>query len=1054
MKKTALKYLLTCLFALGSILNPAALAQGVASSTISGTVTDAAGKPVAGAVVTVLHAPTASATTTVTNASGRYNLPGLRVGGPYIVSATAGSQKTNELTDVNLELSQIFQADLAIAGGSDVVKMEAFVARADSNTLFDRFTTGSGTDLSKIRIDATPTISRAINDYARLDPRVTITDKTNGETSVGGQNGRYNSIQIDGVRSNDTFGLTSNGLPSQGNPISIDTIEAFNVEASPFDITRSGFTGASINAVTKSGTNEFHGTAQYIWTNQNMRAKNEDPTNVNYGKRESFSEKTMTATLGGPIIKNKLFFFGSYEKYSRLDPVPTPGFQPTDAAVAAITAAFKAYNYDVGTLSNAGNVEKKDTKILAKIDWNISAGQRLSVRYNRTEGEQPIFQDFSTTNSISFSNHWYLNQQKDTNYVATLFSSWSQNFKTETKVAFSIYQTDRTPNGKMFPQVVIGSVPSVTGSTGTVLVGTENSSQLNHLKVKNNNYTSTGTYLLGDHTLTFGFDYETNHYYNAFAQGVLGTYGTGSSAIGFNFSAVSATGISGGATTYSYQYSPTNGSLAADWGFTNPAVFIQDQWHINNNLTVTAGLRLDTFTSDKPGYNATLSNYAWPTLGGKTINNTNSFDGQKLFAPRVSFNYALDNERKTQFRGGIGVFQGKGPGVWISNNFSNNGALIAQATQATLKTDGITTIPFQADPTKQLKSASTPTFAVNAMDNDFKLPSALKMTLAVDRKLPWLGLVGTLSYDETKTLSNYYYQDINLLPVGQLPDGRARYSGRVNPGFTNVFLMKNTKKGDAYNLTTELKKPWKNHWFGSFAYTYGSAKDVSPVTSSTAGSNFGARMVYNANDDQLGISNYQVKHRFITSASRELSLFKNYRTTISAFFEARSGRPYSYTFNGDLNGDTANQSNDLFYVPTGPTDPKVRFTNAAQSDSFFAWLRGMSDLQKYAGGVAPRNIGTSKWIHQLDANLTQEVPIWGNLKGEWRLDVLNLGNLINSHWGRFNQINFPYNYFVTAATFDAAANQYVYNFTGTPAGQRLDNTLTRWQIQSTLRIKF
>ncbi len=1055
MKKTAIKYLLSCLLAVSSVLAPTVLGQGVASSTISGTVLDASGKPLVGALVTAVHGPTNSSVTTLTNASGRYNLPGLRVGGPYIVSATANGVKTKELTDVNLELSQVYTADLAVEGAGEVVKMQAFIATAGADALFDSYVTGSGTDLGQRRIDATPTISRALTDFARLDPRVTITDKTNGELSVSGQNGRYNSIQIDGVRSNDVFGLTSNGLPSQGNPISMDTIEAFNVEVSPYDITRSGFTGASINAVTKSGTNEFHGSLQYIWTNQNMRAKNEDPTNVNYGLRERFSEKTMAATLGGPIIKDKLFFFGSYEKYTRTDPVPTPGFQPSDAAVAQILSAFKAYNYDPGVLTNSGNQEKKDNKILAKLDWNISDAQRLSVRYNRTVGEQPIFQDFTTSNAISFSNHWYVNHQKDTNYVATLYSNWSPNFKTETKAAFSIYQTDRTPNGTIFPQVIIGSVPNAAGTgTGSVFIGTENSTQLNHLKVNNNNYTFTGTYLLNDHTITFGADYETNHFWNAFAQGIDGAYGTSTSATGFAYSALSATGISGIATNYSYSYSPTGGSLAADWGYQNPALFVQDQWHFNSRLTITAGLRLDMFSSDKPGYNAALSNYAWPTAGGRTINNSNSFDGQKLVAPRVSFNYAIDSDRKTQLRGGIGVFQGKGPGVWISNNFSNNGALIAQSTKATLATSGITNITFSADPTKQYSSTAAPTYAVNMMDDNFKLPSAMKMNLAVDRKLPWGGLVATLGYDETKTLENYYYQDLNLLPVGTLPDGRVRYSGRVNPGYTNVFLMKDTKKGDAYNFTTEIKKPWKNHWFGTFSYTYGSATDVSPVTSSTAGSNYGARMAFNPNDDQLGISNYQVKHRFVVNASRELTFFKNYRTTASLFYEARSGRPYSYVFSSDVNADTANQSNDLFYVPNGPSDPKVRFTTQAQSDAFFAWLSGMSDLKGYAGSVVPRNSATSKWIHQLDFNLSQEIPIWGNTKGEFRFDILNLGNLINSHWGRFNQIGFPYNYFVNSATYDAVANQYVYNYTGTPRGQLLDNTLTRWQMQATVRIKF
>ena len=1061
MNKTVIRNLLTGAWALLFAFATAAFGQGVTSSNISGIVSDAAGKPISGAIVTVVYAPTNSTTTTTTNTAGRYSFTGLRVGGPYVVSATANGEKSNERTDINLDLSQTFQADLSVGTEAEIVKMEAFVTHADSNVLFDSFVTGSGTDLSQARIDAVPTIARALNEYAKLDPRIVITDRSNGETSALGQNGRYNSIMIDGIRSNDTFGLTSNGLPSQSNPISIDTIEAFNIETSPYDVAQSGFTGAAINAVTKSGTNEYHGMIKYLWTNQRIRAKNEDPTNINYGKREVFSENTMVATLGGPIIKDKLFFFGSYETFKRLDPVTNPGFQPTDAAVQTIVTALKAYNYDPGVLTNSGNAEKKDHKVLAKIDWNISDAQRLSVRYNKTKGTQPIFQDFSSTSAISFSNHWYTNQQIDTNYVATLFSNWTPNFKTETKVAFSTYQTDRSPNGPAFPQIVIAGVPSTAGGTATgyAFVGWENSTQLNHLLVKDNNYTFTGTYLLDNHTISFGVDYEYNHFYNAFAQGVDGTYGTSAttSLYGFNYSALSASGISGGTLNYTYQYSPTGGSLAADWKYTNPALFLQDQWHVNSRLTVTAGLRLDTFTSDKPGYNAALSNYAWPMLGGQTVSNTNSIDGSKNLAPRVSFNLALDEDRTTQLRGGIGVFQGKGPGVWLSNNFSNNGLLIAQATKATLATNGITTITFQPDPTKQIYSPSQPTYAVNLMQNGFKLPSALKGNLSVDRKLPWMGLIATLSYDQTKNMENYYYEDINLKPIGTLPDGRTLYGGngnRVNPSFTNVFLMKDTKKGNAYNYTAELKKPYKNHWFGTVSYTYGRATDVSPITSSTAGSNFGARMATDSNSEELATSNYQVKHRFSASVSRDFNYFKGFKTTLGFYYEARSGRPYSYVFSSDINGDAANQNNDLFYVPTGPSDPKVRFTTQAQSDAFFAWLNGVSDLKKYAGSIVPRNSATSKWIHQLDFNLRQEIPIWGNVKAELFYDIYNLTNLLNSHWGRYTQIGFPYNYFVSAATYDPVANQYVYNFTGTPRGQTLDNTLSRWQMQAGVSLKF
>jgi hypothetical protein len=315
----------------------------------------------------------------------------------------------------------------------------------------------------------------------------------------------------------------------------------------------------------------------------------------------------------------------------------------------------------------------------------------------------------------------------------------------------------------------------------------------------------------------------------------------------------------------------------------------------------------------------------------------------------------------------------------------------------------------------------------------------------------------TLEFNDTKTLQSYWYQDLNLKQIGTTPDGRILYGGasnRVNPGYVNVYVMKNTKKGDAQQTTVKLDKPWRNHWFGSLSYTYGTSQDVSPVTSSTAGSNLGGRMVYN-NDDSLGRSNYEVRHRAFAMIGRDWNLIKGYRTITSLQFEARSGRPYSFVFfSSDINADTANQSNDLFYVPSGPTDPKVRWTSQAQSDSFFAWLAGMKELNKFAGKVVPRASANSKFIHTLDFHLSQEIPIWGNVRGEMFYDITNLGNLINSHWGRITQMNFPYNYSVASATVDTVANQYVYSWTGLPPGQRLSVDISRWQMQFGVQVKF
>ena len=1006
--------------------------QQETSAAVSGVVAGRNQAAVRAVQVVVNFLPTGARYQTETNAKGLYSLAGLPVGGPYTLVFTAAGYEPQCMENIVLGLGETRSVEIALIEAEDpLIRLEKMEVVALRETI------GSGprTTLSRDEIESQPSVEGSLNELAAKDPRVVYIDPERGELSAAGQNSRYNSISIDGVRINDQFGVTPNGFPSQGNPFSMETVEAINVEVSPYDVHRGGFTGASINAVTKSGTNQFRGSVYYYYRDQNWRAKN--PAT---GERDPFTDETYGVTLGGPLWRDHLFFFSSYEHAQRIEPAPSAGFEPATAALERLASISAGYGYDPGALSNPGQQSKQDNKYLAKIDWRLSSRQRLSLRYSETRGNQPGFANYSTSGRVSLSGHWYDSKQNLQAWSAQLFSQWTPAFQSELKIASHRYESLRTPRTR-FPQVRIGGVPSEEGDTGYVYIGTEYSSQVNSLETVNSQAGATGSLLLGRHRLLFGVELESSDFDNTFLQNAWGNY---------EFASMNAY-EAGKPSRYTYQYMLPGRSPSVSWGYKVGSGFLQDTWLVNRHLTLAAGLRFDYPWADaKPHRNHLVEQ----TFGRR---NDSTIDGAYVLGPRGSFTLKLGDEDQTRLHGGAGVFQGRAPGVWLSNAYSNDG--LSSAVNTTIS-------GFSPDPDNQPKGdPATARERVDLIDSHFHLPAVARASLGLDRKLPWQGITFGADLVKTWTLQGLVYRNINLRQTSTGPDGRAIYGDRTetyglasdsqyaSASFTDVYLLTNTSKGEATQGTVSLRRPVRKHWGASLSYTRSSSEDVSSVTSSTASTNYAARASIDPNDDQLGTANYEVRDRVLASLTAKFALVRKFETRVTLLYEGKSGRPYSFIFGTDVNGDSVDYDNDLFYVPAGRDDPKVRWTDPKQADAFFAYLDNHPALQRFAGRIVPRNSERSYYQHRFDLKFVQEIPLRGRVKGELFLDILNVANLLNADWGRVYAASFPYGLAVANASYDPGANQYVYRFTGAKE-QTLQASISRWQMQGGARIKF
>ncbi len=1085
MQKSLLRYLFTAgVAALFLALGTSAFAQGVTTSGITGFVTDNTGKPVAGATITVLHVASGTRASTTTRPNGQYNLSGLRVGGPYAVTVDAKTYQPQSRNDVFLSLNE--EQAVSFALSTEVVTMEAVRVTATRDTTFDVGRMSSNMSFAARQIASTPSVRQDVQDIANLDSRISLTENTTQiefAVSAQGQNSRFNSFLIDGVQANDPFGLNANGFSSLRSPVPLDALAALSIDLSPYDATRTGFTGALINAVIKSGTNEFHGSLYGYYTGKSLRGKNP----LTHAE-DQLQERSLGASIGGPIIRNKLFFYLHWLEFKRTSAAPGQTFLPSATAIDQITAAAQAFGYDPGTISASDTVAQQKT-YLAKIDWNITEGQRATFTYLRTDSGTPNFADFSGSTYTSLSNHWYQARRVRDSYNLQLNSQWTSNFRTDAGAQYSKYNGTAAPNGAPFPEVYVNGVTGtnlVTGAplTGQVDMGTNYSYQLNALYTKNYNGHIYGEYSLGDHTFKFGGDMDRNQYDDRFVQYYYGRYAFASIA---DFAA--------GMANYLRYQQPIAGftipNSFAHYTMADFGLLAQDTWRPAANLTISAGLRLDYPLFDsRPPYNGAFFN----TFGFR--NNTYA-NGNYTIAPRLGFNYTLPRSflpgvlggRKTQIRGGGGLFQGTNPAVWVANSYQTAGLLnsvILPTSSAGTTSTVHGTIAFHADPSyvQTLPPPATPQASINVTDPDFRTPTSWKSNLAVDHALPWLDLVATVEANFINVQKGLTYQSINLNQVGTLPDGRNLYAAYtdattgkthidpatnktatayLHPNFATVLDLTNTNQGGSQAYTVALSRPMKNHWSFGASYTHTHATEVQPFTSSVATSNFNYRAIINPNDNIAWNSSYVVPHKLVVAVTREFDFFHrpNSATSVTAILRVQSGHAYSWVFGNAVNGDDYTGFNEALYVPSGPTDPKVSWTSTTERDAFFAFVASNKDLRGSMGRIVSPNSSFNPMQHTIDLHLEQEIPLYRDVRFKVFVDCLNFANLLNRSWGAVTGLDFgtgsnAYNRLSgVTATYNPTTSQYVYRFNAANVSPLPPFTdLSRWQLQVGAKLEF
>jgi hypothetical protein len=1068
------------------------------TSAITGRVVDGNGRPVSGATVAIRHVDSGSTTNATTDGEGRYSARGLRAGGPYTVTISKGGQ-TDRRDGIVLALAETQAVDGLLGGTTQQI----VVTGAAVNQRFNAANMGAGTNLNSTAVTSLPTIQRNLQDLARTDPRIAQTDKERGEISALGQNSRFNSITIDGVSTNDPFGLEANNLPMVKQPVSMDAIQAVQINVSNFDVTQKGYTGANINAVTKSGTNEFKGSVYYVFRNQDLAGSRFNrQTGGTVFPNAPFKETTMGAVLGGPIIKDKLFFLVNYEelKSSRA----APSFGPvgssltnvgiTPAQIAGVQAAARAYGFDAGSLDIPPGVNLEVKEFLAKLDWNISDTQRANVRYTKTEETNPIFPSFSGT-VLSLNSYWYDQVKTNEALVAQWFSDWTDNFSTELKVSQRNYVSapDTKSNLPQIGLVFTGPPPAGTsGTTRTLLLGTEQFRHFNRLETETLDTYLGATWILGNHELKFGADYIDNSIYNAFVNNSKGVYE-------FRGADPVALFAAGTPSTYTLRF-PINGySLAdgaANWTLQNLGLFVQDTWRVSKNFNLMAGVRLDrTIVGDKP-----IRNPGFRAAFG--FDNDTTMDGKQVVQPRLGFNLNLTpaGGRRMQLRGGIGLFEGSSSNVWLTNPYQNTGvqnATLSCGGSGAACPPGLAFTPnVNAQPAIP---GTTPAAAVDLISPSLRQPSLWKTSLAFEAELPWAGIVASAEWIHTKVQSGINYRHLNLgAATTRGTDGRPLFwnaaaqgtacwnggdalvancgglsrAGR-NTAFADVLIAENSKKGGGDALTLALAGSVARTFNWNLAYTRTKATEASPLSSSTAISNWNGRAVFDPNEEIAARSAYEVKDRIGGGFTWNQQLFGNYKTTIGLFYEGRRGKPYSWTFRNDANGDGI-AGNDLMYIPSRPGSGEVVFFGATQAARdanearFWSFIEASPELSANRGRVLSRNSDSAPWVNSWDIRFAQEFA--GFAKGHKAVlafDILNFGNMLNRKWGRIDEVGFNggnvggvlnrggnARSFVNFAGLDGG--KYVYNTQNTVEDftTKQDRLESQWQIQVTLRYEF
>ncbi|MDT7858032.1 carboxypeptidase regulatory-like domain-containing protein [Rubrivirga sp. S365] len=993
------------LLALLVLAPAAAMAQGTTTSTLTGTVTDVAGVPIPGANVVAVHEPSGTPYGAATQADGRYSIRGLRVGGPYTVTARFVGYGATSVTGLQLTLGQTETVDFELA--EDTAQLGEVSVIAIDDPILSGSRTGARTTVDEEQIERLPTINRSLADFARLTPQAAT--GTDDQVSVAGRNNRYNNIQVDGATLNDVFGLSGTGAPggqANAQPISLDAVETFNVDIAPFDVRYNGFTGAQINAVTKSGTNNFSGSVRYLGRNEALVGSL--PSTDAIGETDEFgdfSNQFFVGTLGGPIIQDKLFFFANAEVQTITTPLDAGVLGSSSSNIFPIAAdslqriidiAQNQYGYDPGTF-DAFSADTDNLKLLGKLDWNVSDANRASFRVNYVDATDEAGVGRGRR-SFDLSNRQYNFASKTLSSVAELRSNFGADAYNEARLVYTRIRDSRDVQSNPFPQVEI-DVTSPSGDPdqpdrGTVNLGIDRFSQANALDQDILEFTDNLTLTRGAHTVTLGTSNQYYRFSNLFIQDYYGAY---------EFDSINDF-AAGDPARFNLSYSllddeqPRAAFSALQFG-----LYAQDEYQVSPTLALTGGLRVDLpVFLDTP-----LDNPASVDAFG--LSTTDVPNGQVLFSPRVGFNYAVDETRSTQVRGGTGIFSGRAPFVWVSNVYSNTGVDFARVDTR----DAGFFVP-SADPSAQQGAAQNlpigDTSEINLLADGFKFPQVWRSNLAFDQRLPG-DVVATLEGLYTKNINDVAFRNLNLEQTGTAFDGRpvfgtAEFDGftpgrpirgrtsLVDDRFTNVILLENTSEGYEYFLTAALRKRSEGLDAG-LSYTYGRATNVNNGSSSRAISNFQYNESFNPNAQEVGTADFEVRHRVLGNLAYRAAYADRFATTIGLVYDGRSGEPFSWIYDGNANADTRDD-NDLAYIPASPSDI-VLVTN--NYDALDAFIEGEPSLADNRGTVAERNSARSSWRNILDLQLTQEIETVRGQKVELTANLLNVLNLFNSEWG-------------------------------------------------------
>ena len=1034
-----------------------ALAQGVTTSAIAGIATDSAGTPVEGARVVAVHRPSGTTYSAVSRADGRFTIPGMRVGGPYRVSVSQVGYRPAIENGIDLTLGVTSDVRFVLAHATVELTPITVTAPA-AGSVFSAERTGAATTVTTQQIAHLPTISRRVEDLLRLTPQYTATQQPTSSgalsfVSFAGQDNRLNNMTVDGSYFNNSFGLGGEpGDRTNVAPISLDALDQVQVNVAPYDVRQGNFVGAGINMVTKSGTNDFSGTAFYSTRDNSFVGTQAGPSKFNPG---TFKYHNISGSIGGPVIRNKLFFFGNYENDGQTNPGTTfrasTGPADTGSNVTRVLASDldslsrflkNSFNYVTGPYQGY-DFKTPSERFLARLDYNLNEHNKFNLRYTLLNSTTDVLVSNSNSlgfgnrrtslDALNFANSNYAILENLRSVVGEWNSTLGSNKSNNLILGYNTSNESRkNVDGPYFPEVEI-----LQGGRSYTTFGFEPFTPKNKLFYHSYQLQDNFTFYLPKHSVTFGVSVEKYHSTNVFFQGAQSIYVFNS--LGDFYAAADSFLANPARTTspvtmrlFQYRYSNISGQTepVQPLDVLYAGAYLQDEWKPGPNLTITGGLRVDLPKFKNTAYdNRVADTMTFRDATGAPIHyNSGALPGvNPLFSPRLGFNYDVGGQHNTQIRGGTGIFTGRPAYVWISNQIGNTGVLTGF-----ISAPNTTAYPFNPDPNHYkpadslIKGGPAAQFNLALTDPKFKFPQLWRSNLAIDQKLPW-DLTGTAEYLYSKDVNGIAYINANL-PAPQTsfsgPDGRPRWvcstpgciPSRIYQNVSDATVLTNQGIGHSWNFAVSLERAFKDGLFAKVGYSYGRSKNTVDPGSIASGSWSGNPIAIDPNNPVAGYSQFSAGHRVFGAVSYSRDFLRIGPTSISVYFEDRSPGNGSYAFNGDMNGDGAS-GNDLIYIPrnTGemnfvrkfvrfspvPADTAV-WTPAEQTAAWEAFINQDPYLRDHRGEYARRNAIFLPMIARADLSVSQDVSRNIGGKGnslQIRLDIFNFTNLLSSDWG-------------------------------------------------------